>query len=368
MRLPVFDTTRGVHRTKIQWCDYAVGSPFVFWDKDTGEIIKNACVKVSPGCANCYAEAIGLRFKTGRPYQKREMDKLECLLDGGVLRSMLNFRPKAPYKNGRDRPTVFLGDMTDVFGEWVPFELVDRVFASMALRPDVDWLILTKRPERMAGYTSDHRVAARLWDNLVESNDEVVGMTRQTLDTSLIDHGCVTWPLPNVWLGCSVEDQKRADERIPHLLRCPSHVRFLSCEPLIGPVLFTLSNTAQTREYDTLRGVEREFNPTYHRPPAAPLLLRANGGQSKIDWVIVGGESGSGARPCDVAWIRSIVTQCRGAHVPCFVKQMGSNPVSTFDEWNDGVLVGDVMHWKLRDRMGGEPEEWPVDLRVREVP
>lgn len=143
------------------------------------------------------------------------------------------------------------------------------------------------------------------------------------------------WPLPNVWLGVSVENQEAADERIPLLLQTPAAVRFLSCEPLLERV--------------DLNRVPRLSH------PCAPSL---NG--RGIGWVIVGGESGPGARPCELAWIRSIVDQCRAAGVPAFVKQLGATPIRQTE---------DDQLWHIeRDRKGGDMNEWPPDLRVREFP
>jgi hypothetical protein len=170
------------------------------------------------------------------------------------------------------------------------------------------------------------------------------------------------WPLQNVWLGVSVENQHFADERIPLLLQTPAAVRFLSCEPL-------------------LEGLDL----AKHRPGANRL------------WVIVGGESGAGARPCNVRWVRSIVRQCQQAGVPVFVKQLGGEIRDRNDAGFDGSGPNDIdgrCSWPeidpddidedldgfrdgyqgaevrvhLRDRKGGDPSEWPADLRVRQFP
>jgi len=138
-------------------------------------------------------------------------------------------------------------------------------------------------------------------------------------------------PPKNVWLGTSVEDQTTADERIPHLVQTPAAVRFLSCEPLLGTVDVT--------------------------------------GGPWLDWVIVGGESGPRARPCNVEWIREIVRQCREAGVPCFVKQLGAKPYDLAGDslCDDGsVPVGAYLD--LHSCKGGDMSEWPEDLRVREYP
>jgi protein gp37 len=141
-------------------------------------------------------------------------------------------------------------------------------------------------------------------------------------------------PPPHVWLGVSVEDQRAADERIPLLLETPAALRFLSVEPVLGPIY--------------LAGALSVFD--RHGEPSGP---RCNDdGTDAIGWIIVGGESGPGARPCDVAWIRSVVEQCRDAAVPCFVKQLGARPGSV----------------RLVDRKGGDMSEWPADIRVRQFP
>jgi hypothetical protein len=148
------------------------------------------------------------------------------------------------------------------------------------------------------------------------------------------------WPLPNVWLGVSAEDQQRADERIPDLLATPAAVRFVSAEPLLGPL-------------DLRRWLEHSCS--ICRTFGVEDVTRCG---PRIDWVIVGGESGHGARPCDLAWIRSIVEQCRDAGVACFVKQLGADPI-------DGLAGCSV--WQ-GTRKGSDMADWPDDLRVREFP
>jgi protein gp37 len=146
------------------------------------------------------------------------------------------------------------------------------------------------------------------------------------------------WPLPNVWLGVSVEDQKTADERIPLLLKTPAAVRFVSYEPALGPVDFE-------------RWVDRTTD------------------GSGIDWLIIGGESGPGARPCDIEWIRSAVRQCKAAGVAVFMKQLGAKPGKSIRAPDSDHSGRD--YWepiKLKSRKGGDPTEWPADLRVREFP
>jgi protein gp37 len=159
-------------------------------------------------------------------------------------------------------------------------------------------------------------------------------------------------------LGVSVENQQAADERIPELLKVPARVRFLSCEPLLSRIEF--SNVTRRADCVAMLG--------------KPAL-------SGIHWVIVGGESGPSARPCDLAWIRSLARQCRAVEVPCFVKQLGKEVVVNgrdarrIDDREEnrarlfqGASDGDVWHWNPRDKKGGDIEEWPEDLQVREFP
>jgi protein gp37 len=146
------------------------------------------------------------------------------------------------------------------------------------------------------------------------------------------------WPLLNVHIGVSVEDQKYADERIPHLLATPAAVRWVSAEPLLGPVDLSA------------------FLPSPHRCEEAHCPFEEERRQ-RLSWVVVGGESGPGARAYNINWGREVIRQCRDAGVPVFHKQVGS-------AWTDGFGAGP----RLNDRKGGDPLEWPEDLRVREMP
>ena len=368
MNLPVLPSTRGISRTDIEWADYAVGSPFRFRDKGTGQIYPTACVKVSGGCKNCYAESIGQRFGTYLPFTKPNMDRLECVLDQGVIDSVLRFKPRpekgqATYKNGRSRPAVFFGDTTDIFGEWVSFEQLDVLFACFALRPDVDFLLLTKRPERMAGYLLDEALRLGVGGQMCADTPERVSAYIAGMGEPYVSRAeGVSWPLPNVWLGCSVENQKTADERIPHLLKCPAAVRFVSYEPALGPV-------------DLRRWIGARAG------TGTPVYVGADGSASPsvepspIGWIIVGGESGLDARPFNVEWARSVVRQCADAGVPCFVKQLGTKPYvvtdATVRDWPGGTQTtrnGQTVSFHLRNRKGSDPSEWPAGLRVRQVP
>lgn len=156
----------------------------------------------------------------------------------------------------------------------------------------------------------------------IRLDDELVALRQRVAELERV--------LSNCWLGVSVEDQETADERIPWLLQTPAAVRFVSAEPLLGPIV---------------------FDQQVHLERRTKILTGASA--PRIDWVIVGGESGPKARPCNVEWIRSIVQQCKDASVPCFIKQLGANVHGWCAE-----ITG----------KGGDPSEWPADLRVREWP
>jgi protein gp37 len=255
------------------------------------------------------------------------------------------------------KPTTwFVNSMSDLFHKEVPFEFIDKVFAVMALCPQHTFQILTKRPEQMAEYVG------------IEDRAELIAKTAWN-----ICDGYGPWPLPNVWLGTSVENQKAADERIPHLLKCPAAVRFLSVEPMLGPVDLSVGHVLKREE-----ACELCEGPT-------------------IDWVIVGGESGHHARPCHIEWIRSIVEQCKTAGCPAFVKQLGkwiAGP-HDFDGWKGSIdrwlldngaswsrpILRSQLYpqyydqrpknataWGLGDPKGGDMTEWPAELRIREMP
>lgn len=329
------------------------------------------CTPVSPGCLNCYAATTARRLEAmGKPdYAPRDevTPERQTMPDAFGVRTIPATTKTvriAEVKNGRavftgdvrclpDRLAeplgwkkprmVFVNSMSDLFHEAVPFEFIDRVFAVMALCPQHTFQVLTKRPERMAEYLT-RREISKAWspsprggDGSDESAkwktpcDRVYSIARSMKGREAAPE--LIWPLPNVWLGASVENQQTADERILRLLKCPAAVRFLSVEPLLGAVDFWPEMFGLTG--DSWRG-------------------------PRIDWVIVGGESGPHARPCDVAWIRSVVRQCKDAGVPCFVKQLGSWPM-TIGRMPDG-------RHRLKDRKGVDPSEWPEDLRVREMP
>lgn len=251
-----------------------------------------------------------------------------------------------------------LGCSSDLFHESLSDEVIDRAFAVMALAPQHTFQVLTKRPKRMRAYCSQGPVVLNGRINEA-ARDAARAMRWKHADGLAVlptqQHGMVpdNWPLPNVWLGVSAEDQARADERIPLLLDTPATVRWVSYEPALGPARFLrwlpclrCDNTGSEPHGNGGKACGGCWDHAHGSPGGGPFL----------DWIVVGGESGPGARPFDVAWARSIIAQCKSAGVACFMKQLGKCP-----QENEKRLV-------LMDRKGGDPAEWPEDLRVREFP
>ena len=349
------------------------------------------CSVVSPGCVNCYAMKFAHRFSgAGKPYEGLTKQTKAGPQWTGVVR-YVHDEVAAPLR-WRKPARVFVNSMSDLFHEGVSDAQLVELFAVMANCPEHTFQVLTKRPERMRTFLARLRwrvglaavdvygtptIFARLpyvdcyedfWERLRPGG----GRPAKELEGFVV---------PNVWLGVSVENQATADERIPLLLDTPAAIRFVSYEPALGPVNFTelpsryddgdgqgLCNRPLLR-LDALRGGHR-CGPATFGPDTAHL-----------DWVIVGGESGPGARPFDIAWARSAVRQCRAAGVPVFVKQLGAVPMQDDASWRrDGRAVAWLNHRNhrkvpadfvpllLNNRKGGDPSEWPEDLRVREFP
>jgi protein gp37 len=352
-----------MNRTPIEWTDFSA-NPVRFRAPD-GRVVW-ACEKLSPGCANCYAEDLSHRYGGSRragDWNAGTMATLTPFLDEAELRKMLTYKPAAGKR-------CFVGDMTDIFGAWVSDELLDRLFAVFALRQSVTWQVLTKRADRMRAYFdvktpedlltrwADAAITIRPLGDGEDASEEAAERYEDVFGQD--------WPLPNVWLGVSVENQRFADERIPLLLQTPASVRFISAEPLLGPV----DLTDQGHGTSWLSCTEK------NRGGEHCCMSFADSGDHHfrgVDWVIVGGESGADARPFDIAWGRSIVKQCQAASVPVFVKQLGASPSemrANFGEHENhaGHPHPLAVSISLHDRKGGVPSEWPNDLRVREFP
>jgi protein gp37 len=342
------------------------------------------CTRVSAGCARCYAETLSYRNPS----------VLGVWGPNGTRVVAAESAWREPLKWDRDtkaageRRRVFCASLADWLEDWRgpmvdsggrrlwqtpdgywmagkagdrapnphvrPLTMDDvrgRLLELIARTPDLDWLLLTKRPE---GWSD--RLHELVRDYHGGAYEHARGLpTGDVIASAWLDGDA---PL-NIWCGTSVEDQATADERIPHLLRTPAAVRFLSVEPLLGPVNLGLWRVEIPKH--------REHWPTE---------------RVKNFWVIVGGESGPKARPMHPNWACSIRDQCREAGVPCFVKQLGAHVLARNDEVAD--WFGECGHLDLspterfqgapgrvrgfRERKGGDPSEWPEDLRVRELP
>jgi protein gp37 len=346
-----------MNKTSIEWTTFSA-NPLKYRDKD-GRVVWG-CVHASPGCKNCYSEALAKRYGKGGPFNVPTINGLTPFLDKAELHKMLTAKTinGIPVSGAR----CFVGDMTDIFGEWVPDALLDRLFAVFALRPDVTWQILTKRVERMRDYMTRERPALIAYAMGDLFDGRALGKNRkQIMAVNSALKELEGWPLPNVWLGVSCEDQQRADERIPLLLQTPAAVRWVSAEPLLGPI--------DLQRY--LEGHEDHGTPS----SGACTVGGCVSWTPPLDWIVVGGESGHGARPCVVRWIQHAVDQCRDAGIPAFVKQVGAQPFvddGDLASWPHARFMETdrASEWRvdLRDRKGSDLTEWPIDLRVREYP
>jgi protein gp37 len=257
--------------TEISWCDATIN---LWW----------GCSKVSPGCANCYADSFSKRWGKdiwgkGKPREDHR---------AGAIKTAMKLNRQAEKEAKRLR--VFSASMSDWLDDEVPKEWQNDLLRLIEATPHLDWLLLTKRPEN--------------WEGV---------MTNALLDGVDMVHEWVNGrPPANVWIGTTVEDQARADERIPLLLDIPAMVRFLSCEPLLEAV-----------------DVACHFR----------CHFTANGRWPGLNWIICGGESGPGFRPFNPDWARSLRDQCKAAGVAFHMKQMGGMRPNTMPPIPDDLMI-----------------------------
>lgn len=337
----------------IEWTDRSDWNPI------------RGCSRESEGCRNCYAEAIAARFSSrpGEPfYEFAEKTTKGPRWTGKV--EIIPSRIALPL-TWRKPSKVFVNSASDIFHPAVKDEWIDDIFAVMALCPQHIFQVLTKRPERMEAYfngpypTGDG-VMARIADATFKFCPQgklpggFFGAERAIGPNGQPEFGWRRFfnlgPIPNIWLGTSIESDDFVG-RAAHLLRTHAAVRFVSCEPLLSKINLCSIPTAclassvsccgGSSRLDALRGVqwcERAGAYPWPEKSAPPTSL---------SWVIVGGENGP--RSMDLDWARSLIAQCREASVPCFMKQLGCGHGT-------------------KDRKGGDPDEWPEDLRVRQFP
>lgn len=335
------------------------------------------CMKVSEGCQRCYAEALitkrqGLPVwgqnaerkiaaeSTWRNLAKwnKQADALpdECLKCGERLRISAFDTDRCPVRGDvgqvcggevlRNAPFSVFPSLCDVFEDYQgPSKaLLDaarvRYFRECEQTPNLRHLLLTKRPQNVRAMVHQ------------------MGWTKNS---------GAEWPR-NVWIGCTIENQQRAEERILWLLDIPAPVRFVSYEPALGPVDWTRIKVV---EPNPPNGPGAWLNALTGHVSGPDDILPHH-----IDWLIVGGESGNGARPFDIEWAHGSVEQCKRAGVAVFVKQLGAQCISMAPfqpknaRWGWALENGERPPWRLmsQHKKGGDPSEWPEDVRVRQIP
>jgi protein gp37 len=335
-------------RSAIEWTD-ASWNCIRARNKKTGKVGWH-CEHATTGCINCYAEGFNKRLGTGLPFKPGHRDDIEIFLDEEMLLQPLRWKKPR---------MIFVCSMTDLFADFVPDEWIDKMFAVMALCPQHTFPVLTKRARRMRDYFAptgcvncgdgqleggccDEPYVLRGDKDSEAFRDALIEGAAQALYAKLHPGEdpslwlAVHAPLPNVWLGVSAERQPEADERIPELLATPAAIRFISAEPLLGPIdLLRIPGGGAFKMATSTIGAAT--NTGWH--------------QVGLHWVIAGGESGPAARPMHPEWARSLRDSCAAAGVPFFFKQWGEWAPDDFSNHSgraawlspDGTLLDDVL-------------------------
>jgi len=349
----------------------------ISWTEETWNPIVG-CSIVSPACTNCYAMSVAAMIERASGGRTHYAGTTKIVNDKPVWTGKLVMAPEHivtnPLRWKRPR-RVFVNSMSDLFHEDMPEAWIDRVFAIMALAPQHTFQVLTKRPERMRAYVSApatvQRVYAMVCDiALARKLDWTVGGLREhdahapPGERGFFD----AWPLSNVWLGVTAEDQTRADERVPLLLATPAAIRFVSAEPLLGSIDFNwidieapLRHLKGSTSEPTLAPDDEPGRGLSDPGTRLPLLgpfseANLDFASPGLDWIIVGGESGPGARPTHPDWVRSIRDQCAAAGVAFHFKQWGDlepDEIGPEDPRSIGVPPGHVEFRRVGKKAAG---------------
>lgn len=302
------------------------------------------CSKVSEGCRNCYALKDAWRMAHNPATKGTYGATVKAGADGKAhWTGCIGMNPgKLTEPLDRKKPTTwFVNSMGDLFHESVTDEQIDRVFAVMAASPQHTFQILTKRPERMQewgtstehdgddGYLPGGGTMWRVDEAIKEFRGDLEDGVLSEEQWAILEDGIdgTMWPLRNVWLGVSVEDQATVNERIPHLLNTPAAVRFVSYEPALGAVDFTHYPGEMPSDPPGPPGFRiinfLEGTGTYANERSGYPRMTYDNEFPKLDWIIAGGESGPGARPAHPEWFRKVRDDCEAAGVPFFFKGWG---------------------------------------------
>lgn len=309
----------------------------IAWTEETWNPTRG-CTRISPGCLNCYAEKVAARFSDpGLAYEGLARRTPAGPRWTGAI-AVVGDHMADPLRWVRPR-RIFVNSMSDLFHEKLSDEQIARVYAVMLLAPHHTFQVLTKRATRMREVLT----SSTFYGHVLHAAEEFRAQWPRLLNVAISDP--TKFPARHIWNGVSVENQEAADTRLPELVRTPTAVPWLSIEPQIGPVELA---------------------------PWAGLFK----------WVVIGGESGNRARPFEVEWARSLISECRDARAAVFMKQLGAVPCVSVERWRDpnsfenrmqpdprrdAAPPGTVRMW-LKAKAGGDPSEWPLDLRVREYP